>query len=133
MKSKMIGEISEAKILADLVSHGYKVSIPFGEDCRYDLVIEDSNGTLKKVQCKTGRFRDGAIVFHSFSVDLKSQLAKDYVGQVDYFAVYCFETNLTYLVPMTDDLPLREVSMRVIDSKNNQKSRIRLASQYQIR
>jgi len=41
---------------------GFAVLVPFGENTRYDLVIDDGE-RLARVQCKTGRLRSGAIVF----------------------------------------------------------------------
>ena len=53
MKSmKRIGNIGEAKAISWLVEHGISVSIPFGDNERYDLVI-DNNGSLERVQVKT--------------------------------------------------------------------------------
>ena len=60
------GNISEAKFLADALDAGYPVLIPFGDGSRYDMVLE-MEGTLKKVQVKTGRLRDGKIIFQTTS------------------------------------------------------------------
>ena len=54
---KVTGERTEALILAKLVTAGYAVSLPFGNNQRYDLIYEDA-GVLKKAQCKTGRLRN---------------------------------------------------------------------------
>ena len=43
---------------AALIEAGYAVSKPFGENQRYDLVIDDGE-TLARVQVKTGRLRNG--------------------------------------------------------------------------
>ncbi|MBA2462518.1 MAG: hypothetical protein H0V45_12245 [Actinobacteria bacterium] len=45
---------------------GYALLVPFGENTRYDLVIDDGV-RLARVQCKTGRLREGAIRFASCS------------------------------------------------------------------
>jgi PD-(D/E)XK endonuclease len=39
---------------------GFTVLVPFGENLRYDLAI-DNGSRLARVQCKTGRLRAGAI------------------------------------------------------------------------
>ena len=36
--TKAKGDLAELKVAADLVAKGYSVSLPFGEDCDYDLV-----------------------------------------------------------------------------------------------
>lgn len=37
---KQVGDKGEAKILSDLISRGYSVSIPFGDNDKYDLVLD---------------------------------------------------------------------------------------------
>jgi hypothetical protein len=47
------GDIGESLLLAELVLRGLNVSIPFGHDCLYDLVVEHyKSGKLLKVQVK---------------------------------------------------------------------------------
>ena len=50
---KQLGERSQAHIIARLLDSGYKVLVPYGDSSRYDLVIEDANEQLWRVQCKT--------------------------------------------------------------------------------
>ncbi|HEY4433318.1 MAG TPA: group I intron-associated PD-(D/E)XK endonuclease, partial [Candidatus Cybelea sp.] len=65
--TKAVGDLSEAVVLAELIQAGYKVSLPFGEGQRYDLIL-DNEGVLSRVQVKTGRLRNGAILFNCYSV-----------------------------------------------------------------
>ena len=51
MNSKDKGNIGEAIMLAEFIKRGIQVSIPFGDNARYDLII-DLNGKLYKVQVK---------------------------------------------------------------------------------
>jgi hypothetical protein len=58
--------------------------------------------------------------------------ARNYLGEIDYFAVYCPETSGVYLVPI-QDVPLKlHGSLRVDKARNNQKRRIRYAKEYEI-
>ena len=60
---KAIGEQSEAIIMAKLLEVGYSVLMPFGDNRRYDLVIEDADEKFWRVQCKTGWVEnDGAYI-----------------------------------------------------------------------
>jgi len=52
---KSIGERSQAHIIARFLDVGYNILIPYGDNTRYDLVIEDADGNFYRVQCKTGR------------------------------------------------------------------------------
>lgn len=78
-----------------LADAGYNVLLPFGENLRYDLAIDDGT-SLARVQCKTGRLSKGAVTFRTSSSYYHhpnpGTPSKPYQGQVDYFGVYCRET-----------------------------------------
>ena len=57
---KTKGDLAELKVAADLIDRGCRLSIPFGEDCDYDL-IADYEGRLHRVQVKYTR-SDGQVV-----------------------------------------------------------------------
>lgn len=100
MNNKAKGEISEAQIIARLVKLGIPVSVPFGNNQRYDLVI-DVNNNLLKVQCKTARkVGNGTISFHTCSRNGSYRKGKTYHGQIDIFLIYDYETDEVYCVPV---------------------------------
>ena len=130
-----IGDRTTLAVMLVLRELGYGVLVPFGENTRYDLVIDDGNA-LRKVQCKTGRLRRGAVIWSMCSNYVHHPNPRirhrDYRGEVDFFGVYCAETGGVYLVPMTD-LPLRrEGALRVDPPRNNQRKFIRQAAKYEI-
>jgi PD-(D/E)XK endonuclease len=127
-----IGQRSEAAILAQLVSRGYRVLLPFGVNQRYDLVLE-SDGRFWKVQCKTGRLRNGAVRFKSVSVqsNLSRTRERGYAGDADLFAVYCPENTRVYLVPV-DEVSSNINYLRVDPTRNNQTKRVRWARDYEL-
>ena len=132
---KAIGDRSTLAVMLALDDAGYDILVPFGENVRYDLVIDDG-ATLARVQCKTGRLRAGAIRFAVCSCyghhRNPGTARRDYAGQVDLFAVYCPETSGVYLVPIAD-LPVKvQAALRVEPTRNAQQRRIRQASTYQI-
>jgi len=95
------------------------VLLPFGDNQRYDFVI-DENGSFKRIQCKTGRLVRGAVKFACCSSQAHRGLGQqNYRGQIEYFAVYCHEINSTYLVPV-DIAGTRTCQLRILASKNNQ-------------
>ncbi len=112
---------------------GFAVLVPFGENTRYDLVIDDG-AKMAKVQCKTGRLRKGAVLWSmcsNYGHQKNPRLVhRDYQGEVDYFGVFCPETQGVYLI--ADLLMHRQGSLRVTPSKNNQQKFIRDARQYEI-
>jgi hypothetical protein len=95
-----VGQRNETAVVLDLSRRGYQVLLPHGVNHRYDLVLDQGDEFLR-VQCKTGRLRAGRIVFSTKSVrsNTKQVLTRSYDGEVDYFAVYCPETDSVYAVP----------------------------------
>lgn len=136
--TKAIGDRSEAHIFVALFEAFETVLVPWGENQRYDFVVEDEARELQRVQAKTGRLRDGAIRFNTCSSTYHHPANRgtkhynhDYRGDADQFAVYCSATNAVYLVPV-DEVGTREACLRVEPPRNGQRSGIRFARDYQI-
>jgi PD-(D/E)XK endonuclease len=131
---KDIGDKSTLAIMLALRLHGYALLVPFGENTRYDLVI-DNGSCLRRVQCKTGRLRNGVVLFATCSSYAHHGTAKprrDYQGQVDDFAVFCRELGAVYLIPI-EDLDVRNLgSLRVDPPVNGQRKNVRFAAAYEI-
>jgi hypothetical protein len=132
---KDIGDRSTMAIMFALRLEGYPVMVPFGENTRYDIVI-DTGSQLRRVQCKTGRLRDGAVIFRTCSTyghhPNPKIIRRDYEGEIDDFAVYCPELGAVYLIPI-EAVPTRTMGMlRVSPPRNGQHKRIRLAAAYEV-
>jgi hypothetical protein len=132
---KAVGDRSTLAILLALHSAGYAVALPFGENTRYDLLIDDGQ-SISRVQCKTGRLRAGAVRFpacSSYEHHARPKARRrDYLGEIDFFGVHCPETGGVYLVPIADALLTRQGALRVEPPRNNQQRGIRLAADYEI-
>ena len=117
MNTKDIGEISEAQTLAAFLRAGLTVLLPFGDNQRYDLVVHLGNRFIR-VQCKTGRLRDGKIVSVTrSSYAHRGRGNRGYLGEADFFAIYCPETDRVYIVPVTEK---KNAQLRVEAPKNGQ-------------
>ena len=92
------GDVAELQIAAALIRQGKRLLRPLSSASRYDLLIDNQDGTFTRVQCKSGVLRNGCVVFRVYSVSGHDTRAKGYVGQVDAFGVYCADTSATYLV-----------------------------------
>src|SRR4051812_25874957 len=101
MNTRSTGNLTEAKILAALVRAGYVVSHPFGSGHKYDLVIDDGK-RLSRVQCKTGRVRDGSLIFNGYSMPGSGARRQSYRGVADFFAVLNPSDEQVYLIPVSD-------------------------------
>jgi len=123
---------TEGRVLAALVAAGYTVAVPFGV-ARYDLVLDTEDG-LKRVQCKTGRLRQGAVRFGVYSVNRKpggTWGRTPYQGAADLFGVFCPGTGKVYLVPV--GACTGEMSLRVEPSRSGQQAGIRWAAEYEVK
>jgi hypothetical protein len=132
---KAVGDRATLAIMLALEGTGFRVYLPFSENTRCDLVIDDGV-RLARVQCKSGRLRKGAVLFKTCSTYAHHphpKIAKrDYAGDVEYFAIYCRETSGVYLVPIEDARVTWGGSLRVDSPKNGQRRRIRLAAEFEI-
>lgn len=121
--------------MAALQRLGFGLYVPFGENTRCDLILEH-DGQLGRVQCKTGRLRKGAVVFslcsHYGHHRNPTTVRRPYHGEIDFFAVYCPETNGVYLLPIEDLPGRRQAWLRVDPPRNKQNKRVRPAAQYEI-
>jgi hypothetical protein len=132
---KDVGDRSTLAIMYALRLQGWAILLPFGENTRYDLVV-DNGSCLRRVQCKTGRLRDGAIIFPTCSTYGHHPNAKvirrDYEGEIDEFAVFCPELGSVYLIPIEDCATRTTGMLRVSPPKNGQRKRVRLAAAYEL-
>jgi hypothetical protein len=63
----------------------------------------------------------------------KTMSTRPYTGEVDFFGVYCPDTDTVYLVPSADVEDCHNsVALRVTPPKNNQAKRVRWAADYEI-
>lgn len=128
------GNLAELKVAVDLLDRGCRISIPFGEDCDYDL-IADKEGTLHRVQVKYTE-SDGRIILvrcrsHSLTKG-KIRQTKHYTAEtIDWIAVYDRATNRCYYCSASELGSGRcELSLRLTAARNRQRSGIRKAEDY---
>jgi hypothetical protein len=132
---KDIGDRSTLAIMLGLRARGYGIYVAFGENTRCDLVIDDGR-SLSRVQCKTGRLRQGAVTFATASTYAHHKnprvIRRTYQGEVDFFAVFCPETGGVYLVPIEDVPTASFARLRVEPSRNRQERFVRHAAPYEV-
>ena len=133
MNTKAIGKRSEALISLKFLMLGWVVLTPLGDNERYDLVIDRGNG-FERVQCKTGSFRDGVIIFDTMTTMPKAKGGyrknRYTADEIELFAVYCEHTKGVYLVPISD--VKSNGRLRVDPTKNRQSQNVRWARNYEI-
>ncbi|GAA0296661.1 group I intron-associated PD-(D/E)XK endonuclease [Halarchaeum salinum] len=116
------GDLTEAIVIAELKRRDIPVSVPFGDNERYDLLAEDDSGSIWKLQVKTGRYRDGKVLFKGKSqhTNASGHTYRYYDGDVDYFLVNCDEVDGLYLVPESE--VGSSMSLRIADAKQDHRT-----------
>lgn len=130
LNPKAIGAQTELQCLTYLHGLGYDISIPWGDNARYDFVL-DVNHKLYKLQCKTSsKQQEGVYSFkcRSTYVNTKGSRSVGYSkDDVDFFCT--FIEGKCYLIPLAETSS-REKVMRFIVPKNGQSKGITFAQDY---
>lgn len=129
-----IGDISEAAIITRFLQLGYVVLTPYGGNHRYDLVIEDAERRFWRIQCKTARIDNDAVIKFdtaNHNVTGEKRESRHYRGECDYFAVYSPKLNKVYLVPI-DEVSTTRANLRLTPPKNKNQHGYRMAKDYEL-
>lgn len=122
--TKVKGNITEMECMLEFMKLGYQVSIPFGEDSRYDF-IGDINGKLLRIQCKSSsevidndnvtaiRFATVRTSGGNARINTRTKYTAE---EIDYFATSY--QGRCYLVPVTQCS--NEKTLRILPTKNGQ-------------
>jgi PD-(D/E)XK nuclease superfamily protein len=128
------GDLAELRVASDLLRRGYKIAIPYGEDCDFDLVlIRDER--LERVQVKYVRSNGEVIQVKCFSHSLtngKVRRTKRYTSEtIDLLAVYDVTSDRCYYVPATELGAGRSIlHLRLAPTRNGQRQGTRSAASY---
>src|SRR5262249_23975771 len=95
------GDIAEQAVALALMAAGKTVLRPISNGLRYDLVVDNLDGTFTRVQCKTGMLNRGRTVlsFRVSNAAARRPSGVPYLGQVDPFGVFCAQDGPVYLFP----------------------------------
>ena len=118
--TKIKGLVTELQCQTYFTNLGYNVSIPLGEDCRYDMIV-DFDGILQRIQVKTCHLKENGsgIEFSTRSIRSNTQENKQRLyskTEIDYFATYY--NNKCYLVKVEDCSTSKTLSFE--NKKTNQ-------------
>ena len=132
LSSKQKGNLTELQCITAFYELGYAVSIPYGENSRYDF-IADVNGKLLKIQVKTSSVKDNGSVIEfscrSTRVNSQGPISRTYTKEeIDYFCTYY--QNQCYLIPIEECSKSKK--LRFEPPKRGQKVGINFASDYEL-
>lgn len=124
MNSKDKGNIGQALALAEFIKRDIQVSIPFGDNARYDL-IADFNGKLNKIQvkyCNQKITTTGSIPCPcaSSTNHTTNKNKTTYENEIDYFVFYIVEWEVLVLVPIEATKGQKQMNFRKDKPLNNQ-------------
>ena len=132
LNPKAIGNIAELEVLLYLSKMGITVSIPHGDNARYDQ-IWDVNGKLLKVQIKKATPKDdGSVIDISCrSINIKNgkTWAHNYKDDVD--AIVSPYNGKIYYIPI-NDAPNATIKLRFAIPANMQAQNVHWASEYEL-
>ena len=132
MNSKSKGNISEAKALFEFQKFGIPVCLPWGDNERYDMIIE-LNKVFYRVQVKTANEEsNGAIKCYcrSSANHTTNKKLSTYENEIDYFVFYNQTYDKIALVPFKETEGKKAINLRVSIPKNGQIKNIRFFDDY---
>ena len=128
-----LGDLAEFEIATALMRTGRRILRPLSGGLRYDLAIDNGDGTVMRVQCKTGNLKDGVIRFRVSNSDARRPRGVPYRGQIEAFGVYCPQNGRAYLIPMDAVvMNAQTAGLRLAPARNGQQRRVRFADSLQI-
>lgn len=100
---KQQGDTTELRFM--LLNHelGYTVSKPFGDNAKYDLIV-DTGYNLERIQVKSTRRKETSSGMDCYNClvcagsDSKQQYAEK---DIDYIAIYVIPENAWYKIPIS--------------------------------
>jgi hypothetical protein len=123
------GNYAELRVIADAIRRGYSVSIPYGHETRYDLII-DTGKRLLRVQVKNARLICGAVMVKTCSSGVSVHTVYNDI-EIDYIAAFEPKAETIYYVPITEVGARRwALSLRIDKARNNQESGVRYAEDF---
>lgn len=128
-ENKIKGNIGEVAILFEFVKRQIPVSIPYGDNERYDLIAE-FDGKLNKIQikyCSEETPNDGIICpcASSYNHTSTRQGWEDYSEDgIDYFCFWIAPDNLALIVPMSEIGTKKSMTFKRTPAKNGQATRL---------
>jgi prevent-host-death family protein len=130
------GNVAELAIAKEAAALGLTVLKPMTEHERYDLVFEIAD-RLIRVQCKWGALRSDLVVVRISSS--RHSPTRGYIkttysaSEVDVIAVYCGELDSHFLLPVDQFVGQSVVTLRLRETKNNQRAALNWAADYEFR
>ena len=118
---KQQGDATELRLM--LLNHelGYTVSKPFGDNTKYDLIV-DTGKELQRVQVKSTRRKEtsGGMDCYNCLVCSGSDSKQVYTEKdIDYIAIYVIPENAWYKIPIVE---IKGKTVKLYPHRNSQRN-----------
>jgi len=101
LPAKTIGAAGEQLFYSRALRRGFNVSVPIGDNSRYDCLI-DTSTKIHRIQIKTSSKPDGHSGRYGFSL-MHGSVGHTYDGEdFDFFALVCLDVDVLYIVPIAE-------------------------------
>lgn len=130
MHSKLKGSIGELAIAKDLAQKGFKVFTELGDLSKIDIIAEDPEGTLIKVQVKYCTMKDGGFV--EVTARKSGPGYEFYYTEKDFdvVAIYCPDIDKVAYMNSKELCSQTQFNLRVRGAKGGGKSTVNYFSSY---
>lgn len=120
--AKIKGNLCEAIVFYRCVKLGWKISIPYGDNCKYDFIVDKLDGTLHRVQVKSAS-RPEDKNFEVLAFPLETRNKQGYTpytsNDIDAFIAVDLVTENIYWVPIQEAEGQRYFNLRLEGGKKN--------------
>src|SRR5215213_3770788 len=128
------GNVAELAFAAEAARLGLTVLKPLTEHEPYDLVL-GVGGRFLRVQCKWGMQQDDVVCVRlkrSRHSPTRGYVVKTYrKDEIDAFGIYCGDLNRCYLVPIEQAEGTQGLTLRLSQTRNNQRAALNWAADYE--
>lgn len=130
MNTKRKGSIAELAVAAHLISKGWNVLFPYGEDARYDIVAE-KDARFVRIQVKYTTPKNGTLNVNCRSSNNWSVLHYTH-DIIDVLAAYNPVSQSIYFLDMKNIMTKSLFKIRIEKSRNNQRKGIHDCSELKL-
>jgi hypothetical protein len=128
INTKTKGTQAEVEALCYFHRNGYFVSIPFGENAPYDLIVESPTKKCYRVQVRRSSWV-GEVLPVSLRVISKNYARTIDFSRIDIFAIW--DSEAFYIIPVQEVAgSTSSIHIRRIPARNGQKKRLHLAEDF---
>ncbi len=120
--AKRVGNICEIVATLKFLKKGWNVSVPYGDNCRYDLIVDKKDGTLYRAQVKSAcrpKEKNNEVISIPLETKNKSGYIRYDSNDVDVFIAVDLITENIYWIPFSDTNNQRVFKLRLSGGKYN--------------